>query len=300
MSFKAEIIADSISQCNQRVTTFVCRYPRFIHSELMTHRVFSRNASSSRAIPVDKMIQAVIDDPAQPVFWGKNQAGMQAAEELDNMIPRHDAIFSVSGRPRELVRITDRQQAETLWLEARNAAVEQARRLQALGVHKQIVNRIIEPWAHITVVITATYWSNFFALRVHPAAQPEFQALARMMLQEYVKSVPVERKANEWHFPFIKDEERDVYCERMLLKLCVARCARVSYLNHEGTFDIQKDAALHDSLRTSGHMSPFEHPCQAMDGRPARIGNFYGWSQYRKHLDNEYIEAIDAQALLSK
>lgn len=299
MSIRAEIIADSVSPDNARVTTFVCTYPRFIHSEVMTHRIFSRNASSSRAIPIDKMIQAVEQNPAVPVFWGKNQPGMQAAEELDDIEIRHHPIESDFDLGTYPANLTDRQYAQSLWLEARTIAVAQARRLQKLGVHKQIVNRVIEPWAHITVIITATDWPNFYALRTHKDAQPEFRELAHEMLQAFVDSTPVERRASDWHLPFITDEERTIYHENMLLKLCVARCARVSYLNHEGTFDIKKDAELHDKLKESGHMSPFEHPCQAM-GMAEAVGNFHGWYQYRKHIPKECIEAIDAEAILAR
>ena len=288
----AKVIADSISRSNARVTTFVCTYPRFVHSEVMTHRVLSRNASSSRAIPIDKMIQAVEENPAMPVFWGKNQSGMQAKEELDNV--RKYCLIGYEDEPPK----TQREHAIDAWLTARSIAVAQARRLQSLGVHKQLVNRVIEPWSHITVVMTGTDWANFFALRVHPDAQPEFEELAAQMLQAFVDSEPVERKCGEWHLPFISDEERTIYHENMLLKLCTARCARVSYLNHEGQNDPQKDAVLHDKLRESGHMSPFEHACQAM-GMPEQVGNFHGWYQYRKQLPRECIMAIDAEALLA-
>jgi hypothetical protein len=141
MTIEVKIIEDSIGGHGVRLTTMQLRYPRFIHSEFLTHRVFSRNASSSRAIPVDKIIQQVIDDCAMPVKWGKNQTGMQAYEDLDTL--------------------SDGWIVEQAWLKARDYAVDQARIMVKRNAHKQIVNRILEPFAHISVIVTATEWDNF-------------------------------------------------------------------------------------------------------------------------------------------
>src|SRR5579872_1789847 len=122
---KTEIVADSISQKGHRLTTFVLEYPRMVHAELMTHRVFSKNSASSRAIPIEKFIQTIKDNPAMPEFWGKNQSGMQALEELDE---------------------EGKTEAKRLWLEARDIAIQSALKLHSMNVHKQIVNRILEPW----------------------------------------------------------------------------------------------------------------------------------------------------------
>lgn len=295
MSFSTEILLDSVAPTGRRVTTFVVRYPRFIHSEIMTHRICSRNASSSRAIPTNKIIKAVEDDMATPIFWAKNQAGMQAIEELDDTHPRH-SVVDLDLKP---IVMTDKRYVEHLWRQLGTIAVDYARRMNAVGAHKQIVNRVIEPWSHISVLITATDWANFFALRAHPDAQQEFQYLAYEMLQAFVNSTPRELKVGQWHLPFIRPEEYAIFTEEVLLKLCIARCARISYLNHEGLNEPMKDIDLHDRLCASKHMSPFEHACQAM-GRPERSGNFIGWQQYRQLLPNECIKAIDAQAILAK
>ena len=140
MTIEAKIIEDSISPTRARLTTFQLRYPRFIHAELMTHRLFSRNASSSRAIPAKRLFQDIEDDPALPVHWGLNQKGMQAHTEMDD--------FSAKA-------------AQELWLEARDSVLAYARALESMGLHKQVVNRITEPWSHISVVCTATEWDNF-------------------------------------------------------------------------------------------------------------------------------------------
>ena len=157
---KAQIIADSIAPSKVRLTTFVLTYPRFIHSEFMTHRVFSRNASSSRAIPVSKQIAMVLKNPAMPIAFGANKKGMQAGETF--------GFFK-----QFLCRI--------VWRLACYAAVFFATLMEKLNVHKQYANRILEPFAHITVVCTATDFANFFALRCHKDAQPEIKELAILM-----------------------------------------------------------------------------------------------------------------------
>lgn len=266
---KAEIIADSINK-TARITTFVLTYPRFIHAEIMTHRALSRNASSSRAIPVKKIIEQVKNDPAMPVWWGKNQAGMQARESLCDL---------------------DIEFAKSLWLDARDQAVEKAEALVELGLHKQIANRILEPWHHITVVATATEWANFFTLRCHPDAQPEFQELANVMARKYQETTPIQRASDDprsWHLPFVDEDEVAKIGVSDAIKCSVARCARVSYLNHDGTkADIAKDIDLHDKLviQKPAHASPSEHQAMPMkfeSDAQKYSSNFKGWIQYRK------------------
>lgn len=311
MTITAKIIADSVSPQGVRLTTMQLRYPKFIHGEAKTHRVihigdaayeslqevgfmdypeFSRNTSSSRAIPVTRLIQDVIDDPVIPVWWGRNQPGMQAAEEL------------VDGY---------RQEAIDQWLNARDDAVLRAKMMHQLGVHKQIVNRIIEPWCHINVVCTATDYENFFALRRHSGAQPEMRVLADAMWDARGKSVPKLLNHGEWHLPYITDDEKrssgpgfdnahgtlSIMDWRCLIKLCVARCARVSYLTHDfRTPDVGEDLKLYDRLVGSEplHASPCEHQAtpDPLDGRDQKYlwGNLTGWWQYRKMLPNENME----------
>ena len=152
MPVNVEIIKYSASPNDIKIASVRMRYPRMIHSELLTHRMFSRNASSSRAIPIERMIKDVIEDPAMPLFWGAAQKGMSVSTEIEN-----------------------KMLATRRWLAARDAAVEQARLLHSLGLAKGIVNRVLEPFAHINVIVTATDWANFFALRCHPDAQPEIR-----------------------------------------------------------------------------------------------------------------------------
>ena len=263
MPFSAEVITDSINPSNQRVTTFLVTYPRFIHGEFMTHRVFSRNSASSRAIPIIKVINQVLAEPAMPVAWGKNGKGMQSQEYFEG---------------------EDRNICEQAWKEAARSAVESAKKLLDLGLHKQIANRVLEPFMWMTVLVTSTDWSNFFSLRVHKAAQPEFQYLSHMMLGKYLISRPVFKNWGEWHVPF-SDKMPEGLDESTRKKIATARAARTSYLTIDGPIDTQKDILLHDSLALEGHWSPFEHTCQAFDG-PVK-GNFNGWKQYRHEFPNE-------------
>lgn len=271
MTIKAEIICDSVGPNNIRLTTFVLSYPRYIHSEFLTHRAFSRNASSSRAIPFEKQVQMIKDDPAIPFEFRKNQKGMQAGDLVGNQ------------------DFCKRQ-----WLHAMNCAIDQAQSLADQGVHKQYVNRILEPYSHITVICTATEYANFFALRHHNMAQPEIQELAKQMWEAYKNNKPQQLKLTEWHLPFITEKDNNLTVEEKI-KSSVARCARVSYNNHDGTNStLEQDLKLYDRLLGSQpiHASPAEHQAQTMPWPDSVIkwsGNFRGFLQYRKTLENENI-----------
>jgi len=267
----AKIIEDSISLADVRLTTFQLSYPRFIHAEFMTHRVFSRNASSSRAIPVAKMIEQVRTNPARPIHWGKNQPGMQAKEELSK---------------------ADREAAQWQWERAAQSAAFFAEQMEATGTHKQVVNRILEPFQIMHVIVTATEWDNFFALRAHPDAQPEINALAVEMARLMHVCTPKLCFAEEWHLPYVTPEERDLYNVEILKKLSAARCARVSYLTHDGkTPDVQKDVDLYDRLVGSKpiHASPVEHQATPMPNADTYSGNFKGWFQHRKEVESRML-----------
>ena len=289
MSISAKIIADSVSPAGKRITSMQIRYPRFIHAEAKTHRVIriddaeyellqeislmddenlSRNASSSRAIPIERMIQDVLDDPAMPVAWGSNKPGMQAGDELSHW-----------------------EVARDVWLDARDAAVARAKEMMNLGAHKQIVNRLLEPFGHISVIVTATEWENFFDLRCHAAADPTMRALADAMREAMVASSPEALPLTAWHLPYVDmDEHWTVkFDAERLSMISAARCARVSYLNHDGTDpDIEKDLKLANMLRDMKHMSPFEHQAQVMGHgviERAMQGNLVGWKQFRKMIE---------------
>lgn len=278
---EVSIIEASRSQATgQALVTFCCRYWRAIHSELLTHRQFSRNASSSRAIPTAKLLEAVRTDPAGPVHWGKNQPGMQANEEHTAMIvhPRNGMLMS-------------REQA---WSTMAAEAADWADAWAEAGYHKQIVNRIIEPFSYITVVITATSWDNWFALRAHADAQPEIQDVAYTMLK-LMNDVPMREVVNTkvsdpraWHLPFVKFEERTHFQVADLLAMSAARCARTSYLTHDKANPTRaEDEKLYCRLVESKplHASPLEH--QAVNsGQDRASRNFTGgWVQHRALLE---------------
>jgi thymidylate synthase ThyX len=280
MSFSARVLLDSRAPSGARLTTLEVRYPRFIHSEMMTHRVFSRNAASSRAIPIKKMIAAVREEPALPVYWGRNQTGMSAREAI-----------AADGEAR----------ARAEWQLALDDALRHAERLAAddIDLHKQLVNRLLEPFAWITVIITATDWANFFTQRCHPDAQPEIKHIAEMMLAEYNAGTPVPVEMGRWHLPLIQPDERALPDEQ-LCKLSVARCARVSYLTHDGKRDRERDIELYERLLgggANGHWSPFEHVATPALTADQRSANFAGWEQYRKRFPEEHVTTFpDAYA----
>jgi hypothetical protein len=276
VSYEAKIIADSISPAGVRLTTLQVTFPRFILAEFNTHRMLSRNSASSRAIPVKKRIEAVLTDPFIPKQFGRNQKGMQSAETLYGV---------------------EHIEAEIVWISACTTAIRHVEKLTLLDVHKQLVNRLLEPFSWHTVVVTATDWDNFFHLRCHPDAQPEFQKIAGMMRDAMVSSIPRPILMREWHLPYIRNEdwvETEPLMDStwtqggLLARISSARCARTSYLTHEGVRNVDADLALaNGKLLPSGHMSPFEHPATPMDTATEYYGNFKGWMQYRKLIPGE-------------
>jgi len=241
----AKIICDSVSPAGHRLTTFESTFPRSILAEVNTHRVLSRNSASSRAIPVEKMIKRVMDDLYMPTHWGKNQKGMQANEDVD-----------------------EKEQAESCrsWLGASRAAVMFSKNLFHIGIHKQITNRLLEPFMWHTALITGTEWANFFNLRDNRDAHPDFRDLAHVMRELYAKGSPGVVYEGMWHRPLIDETEsaRSDADQNYWCKVSVGRCARVSYLTHDGKRDRLADVELCERLLSSGHMSPFEHVARPM------------------------------------
>lgn len=312
MAYACTILEDSIVDTRQqggrkrdrtecRLTTFSVTFPRIILAEQNTHRMLSKNSASSRAIPVEKRIQAALEDPFIPVHWGKRQAGMQAMHELEP---------------------EDQEKAKIVWLQARDNAVASARELLSIGggVHKQVANRLLEPWLWQTVIISGTEWGNFFGLRTHPDAQPEFQVIAKMMEAAYdgFEAQCIQRERYDWHLPLVDEHEygellglswdtllppgeripewiyrfeetkdNPYHMDHVKLALVSAgRCARVSYLTHEGKRDPVEDVKLALRLQAAGHMSPFEHPSRAA-GTGKMFANYRGWKQLRKFIPHE-------------
>lgn len=280
----ATVIEDSIAPNGKRLTTMVWVYPRFIHGEVMTHRVFSRNAMSSRAVPVAKMIDQVRNDPVIPIHWGKNQPGMQALEQL-------------TGWALESTQIQ--------WRRAASMAAQVAEMMNENGAHKQLVNRILEPFQWMYTIVSATEWDNFDELRDHDDAEPHMRDLARRakIAREFSFATlrPRDRMVAEgWHLPFVTPEERMKWANDpvFLAKLSVARCARVSYLTHDGKApEIEKDLALYDRLVGSRplHASPCEHQAYPLPLATQNSKNFFGWRQNRELIELD-VWASDSAA----
>lgn len=301
-NINVKIVGDSLSPQGKRITSIIATYPRMIHAEVMTHRLFSRNAASSRAIPFKKMIKMVEEDPFIPIAWQKDHKGMQGTEyETD------------------LLEIGERR---LFW---KDASIEACRTALALGTYdvtKQLCNRLLEPFLWYTALITATEWDNFFELRCpqytykgqtfrsrkdllaanlgsfptklteeewwmlsKSGAEIHIQALAEAIWDAMNESTPKQLKAGEWHIPFSdkidieelteatvgdinnfndKSTSEHEWITKLKCKVAVARCARLSYMTFDGEIDYTKDIALHDQLLKSRHMSPFEHVARTM------------------------------------
>lgn len=278
----AKVIADSISPEGYRVTTMEVTMHRFVLAEFNTHRMFSRNSASSRAIPFKKQLERVTTNPAIPVVWAAEQKGMQGGDEIEH---------------------PDR--AERAWLDARDSAVRWAELLATTGVHKSIVNRLLEPFMWHTVIVTATEWDNFFRQRCSPLAQPEIRVAAELMREAYETSSPGEVHYGGWHSPYLEHddivaiedyvfgalqaEETNPEVEKLVTetmnKVSVARCARVSYLTHDGKRDPIEDLTLYDRLVSADppHASPLEHVCTPSQ-KAFTLGNLIGWEQLRHQV----------------
>lgn len=303
MTINAKIIADSTTHGDKRITTFELEYPRFIHSELMTHRVFSRNAASSRAIPVARTIELIKDNTAMPVHWGKNRPGMSANEE-------NNATFF------------ENKTREDVWGMARDAAINFAAMFNDKQYHKQIINRLLEPFSHMKTIVTSTEYDNWFALRNHKDAQPEIHMLAKVMFDVYNDSAPNKLTTGEWHVPYynngrwspvhtnsvgvlydVKEYIVDEFEVTLADALAISSscCAQVSYRRLNDSMD--KACEIYNRLVESfpPHFSPFEHQASPM---PDDVdfsftgvthldkygkywsGNFNNWIQHRQLIMN--------------
>lgn len=276
----AQVICDSVSPDGVRLTTMVVEMHRFVLAEFNTHRVFSRNSASSRAIPFGKTYNKVSDDCAYPVYWGAEVKGMQSGDELDS---------------------NEIEYCKLDWDFAKCHALDLAEHLSKnRNLHKSLCNRLLEPFLWHTVVVTSTEWDNFFWQRCSPLAQPEMKAAADAMQLAYFTHEPKEVKYEEWHLPFIDQSDWDMCITidglidhtEHLKQVSAARCARVSYETHKGIRDHSEDIRLYQRLRNADpmHASPFEH--QATPFRLSHYGNnfsgnFLGWKQFRKEFPNE-------------
>ena len=293
----AKIICDSITTSGDRMTTMEIEYPRFILAELNTHRMLSKNSASSRAIPTSAMENYL---QAAPVYWGKNQPGMQAKEEIENI-----------------------ELAKEVWDACKKSAVSWANIFKNLGLHKQLTNRVTEPFMVMKTVISGTEWANFFHLRNHEDAQPEIRELAKAMYNAMLHSKPMILNAGEWHLPYIdtrRDKLGNVYYldsqgNEISLEdariISVSCCAQVSYRKQDDTLDKAVKIYLQLIESEPAHASPVEHqatpirntfgvmPFNPNTWEPGVThvtadkslwsGNLKGWVQFRKLIPNEAV-----------
>lgn len=282
MAVSAKVIADSKFN-NTRLITLEIELHRFVLSEMNTHRTLSRNFQSSRAVPIKNMIEQVRNDPAMPVHWGKNQPGMVAESELD---------------------VLEKEGAKLQWKEAAKKAAFMAESLSSMGVHKQVVNRLLEPFMWTKGVVTGTYdaWQAFLKLRAHKDAQPEIQSLAYNIQEAIDQSTPIELKEGDWHVPYFRQHGVDglwsSYYKDSLehaIKISASCCAQVSYRQLDDT--IEKAQKIYDMLNlpcngvypeNPPHFSPTEHIAVASSRMSTMYsGNFNtkDFVQYRKLLE---------------
>lgn len=294
---RATVIQHSTTSAFKDLITLEVDFPRFILAEVNTHKMLSKNGASSRAIPVKTMHEQLLNSPASPVFWGKNQAGMQAKEEMPDF---------------------ERNIAKRLWFNAMRYAIETASLMSELGTHKQITNRLTEPWALQRMVISGTEWNNFFHLRAHPDAQPEFQELALCMQKAILKSRPQTLEPGEWHVPYVERrftngvryyvDDKEISLQDAL-RVSASCCAQVSYRKNDSTLEKARDICERLLNGSVAHSSPFEHQgtpiadnCDPTNMNTWPIGvthmkrdrslwsaNFCGWIQHRQLLPNESV-----------
>lgn len=304
----ARIVADSRCPVGHRITTMEVIFPRFILAEFNTHRLFTRNSASSRAIPFKKMLRSVREQLFTPIAWQKDHSGMQGTEYFE-------------GRRVKLNNF--------IWKVASKLAIGAAWTLNKVGVTKQLANRILEPFMYHKVLVTATEFENFFNLRcpqytkagetyksrkdmirnhVYTILPPyedtvawlkfnkgmgeiHIMDLAEKMWDALNESTPTDLKAGEWHIPYGDDFDEEKIYElaykqkpealndeliqienEIRAKIATARCARLSYqtLGDNPVIDYNKDLDLFKTLFSSQHLSPFEHVAKAMDFKEAQ------------------------------
>ncbi|RQT19391.1 hypothetical protein DF044_01645 [Burkholderia contaminans] len=277
----AKVIEDSIASNGVRLTTVEVRFPRIVAAELLRHRKFSQNSGSSRAIPIRRMLRQVWSRPACPVEWGTNQPGMQAGAELKGW------------------RL---KVAQATWRSAARFAALHSWVLMKLGAHKQIANRVTEPYQYISVLISSTDWGNFDELRCHPDADPTMRALAIEIMTAVEVSVPRRLRIAEWHLPYVSAAEREALPIEEQIKLSVARCARISINPFDGDASHTREFERYAKLVGARpiHASPTEHQATPALSSAQKGGNFDGWLQHRQDVEKAHAMDGEVPAVLRR
>ncbi len=324
VSATAKMICDSLYR-KSRLCSIEVEFPRPYLAEVNTHTRFSRNSASSRAMPTMKRLITVLEHPYIPNSFGVNKAGMQADEYLSGsdqqkaianwLVGRDIAViqaFYLAGGHKEIMSASEKagMTNKGVWLcEQVDELVRKygfSRFLfeQDQGLHKQHANRVIEPYSFHTVIVTATHWRNFFGLRNSGNAQPEANDFGIAIARAMMNSTPTELEIGQWHLPYIRPEDRlEVNDQLLLAWASVGKCARTSYLTHDGVRAISKDLALANDLKSDGHMSPLQHPTRPREpGDPEGSWGNYApvWTQLRKIIPNEgdFTKLVPREELL--
>jgi len=295
MPFNATVLARSVSPDGYEICTFEATYPRIVHSELMTHRDFSRNSASTRAIPLSNQLKNLLENPFIPEKFGINQPGMQAYNHLAGL--KHDRAVELwlRGRDRAVTTVIElilgtelaeqilHYKSDREFVPAK-VLLEKFDQIMAevpkstdeidydttnvLNVHKQLAGRGLEAYMWHTVVITSTEFANFYALRDHPEAQGEIATIARLMRKAHSAATPRVLNYGDWHTPYVQpDEFEDVFDA---IRASAARAAAASYNRQHAKKSPEEEFARYDSLRTGGHMSPLEHQATPFSERELR------------------------------
>ena len=289
MSFNATVMADSYNNENDsRLITLEVTFPRFILAELNTHRVFSRNSSSSRAIPTWRLLDEVRDNPFIPDTFGSYQPGMVSGQPLDEKTALYSKKHWLEAREQAMyhaMHLVYGKEADNLWISFYHDKKSLPKEVKN-GTHKELVNRLLEPFMWQTAIISSTEWENFFHLRCADNAQPQIRTLAEMIRESIDNSTPQELYQGEWHIPFVSAEEKNIMDVYDCLLVSAGRCARISYLNHHNDRKLSDDIKLAKRLLNDGHMSPFEHQARPLNDNDIALGNFHGWIQQRHVLNS--------------
>jgi hypothetical protein len=296
------VVADSVCS-GSRMITLELEYPRFIHAELMTHRMLSKNAASSRAIPIKKMHETITEKTAMPVHWGKNQPGMSAKEEVSDLV---------------------KEASIGLWNSARDSMLHHSYVMSDMGIHKQIANRITEPFQMMKTVISGTEWANLIWLRHHADAQPEFFELTDCIVKCLEQSESILIVAGEWHTPYVHrfrdnkgvlqylDSTGEKLSKDDAIKVSSSCCAQVSYRKNDDSLEKAKNIFARLIESEPIHASPIEHQATPMKFKDAGLysqdmnpttweagithmdknkqywsGNLRGFIQHRKLIPDE-------------
>lgn len=252
---EVKVLLDSVNPyTNVRLTTLHCVYPQFIHQQVLTHRMFSRNSSSLRAISFDRASEEF--EIVYPT-WTEEKKGMQG----------------------NIITDEDKQDLASSYVDCMyNDVRHWCKKLESLGVHHQDINNYLRPFQNIHTVITATDFENFFQQRLHESTKPDMQRLAQLIYTALEESKPEE---NCHHAPMLNDLWDSTFSNEQLYLISAARLARISYFKWQD--DPQKDLELAKKLIENNHPSPFEHIAFAQQDNEY-YGNFKSWKQLRHIL----------------